>query len=57
MPFCLIYGAKEVFPIAVMFPFAWLALSRKLVDPHDRVYNVKALEERRKNTEGKGMSY
>lgn len=36
---------------------AWLALSNKLVDPNDKIYDVEALEKRRCNVENNWLSY
>lgn len=44
-------------PIEVMVPSARLALTRKLVDLHDRIRDSEALDERRHNAENRWLSY
>lgn len=56
-PFFVVYDVEGVVPIKVMVPSAWLALASKLTNPHGRIYDVEALEERRKDTKDRWMSY
>lgn len=47
--FSSVYRAEAVVPIKIMVPSARLAPAYGLTDPHDRIYDVEALEKRRFN--------
>lgn len=51
--FSLIYGAEGVVPIEITSLSARLALESKILDLNSRIYEVEALEERRRNSKKK----
>lgn len=55
--FSLVYGAEGMFPIEVMVPSARLVLLSKLIDLHDYINDIEALDERRHNKENRWFSY
>lgn len=48
MCFFLAYRAKGVVPVEIITPLVRLALISKLADPNDRIYDMEALEARRR---------
>lgn len=57
IPFSLVYGAKTIVPVKVIVPSELLVLASKVADSHDRINNIKALDERRQNLENRRLSH